>query len=341
MQGKKEPGKSPPAEEDLEFVAGTAEEKERLDVFLARNVPGMTRSQAARRLDGGKILVNGRREKAGYRVRPGDRVTVSLEPPRESPLVPEEAVLRVFFEDRDLLVVDKPAGMVVHPAAGHAGGTLVNALLHHCTDLSGIGGVLRPGIVHRLDKDTSGLLVVAKNDGAHEALAGQFRRHEVVKKYRTMAYGSFREDEGTIRLAVGRHPTDRKRMSTASRRGKTAVTRWRVLERLGEVTFLEVAIETGRTHQIRVHLSAMGHPVVGDRTYGRSRRKERDGRDGGPVDILGSMKRQALHAAMIGFRHPVTGQYLEFSSPLPEDMEKLLEDLRERDRRGDGGGDVK
>lgn len=328
--------KQPPAGNGIELIAGAAEEKERLDVFLARHVSGMTRSQVSRRLDEEKVIVNGRREKAGYRLRTGDRVVFFLEPPRESPLTPEDFPLSVLYEDRDLLVVEKPAGMVVHPAAGHTGGTLVNALLNHCTDLSGIGGVLRPGIVHRLDKDTSGLLVVAKNDGAHRALSDQFRHHKVLKRYRVFVYGHIREDEGTVTLPVGRHPTDRKKMSTASRRGRTAVTRWRVLERFGEVTFLETVIETGRTHQIRVHLSTLGHPVVGDPTYGRSNRKERDIRDQRFREIFRIMKRQALHAAAIGFCHPATGQYMEFSSPLPPDMEEFLKRLRDLYRDEDG-----
>lgn len=336
MHREKTPEKNPDGENGIEFVAGAKEERERLDVFLARNISGMTRSQVSRRLDEGKVIVNGRREKAGYRLRSGDRIVFFLEPPRESSLAPEACPLRVLYEDRDLLVVEKPAGMVVHPAAGHAGGTLVNALLHHCTDLSGIGGVLRPGIVHRLDKDTSGLLVVAKNDVAHEALSDQFRRHRVLKCYRVFVYGHMRQDEGTIALPVGRHPTDRKKMSTVSRRGKTAVTRWRVLERFGEITFLETVIETGRTHQIRVHLSTLGHPVVGDPTYGRSGRKERDIRDQRFKEIIRVMKRQALHAGTIGFHHPATGQYMEFSSPLPRDMEELLQRLRNLCRDGDG-----
>ncbi|HPC04862.1 MAG TPA: RluA family pseudouridine synthase [Syntrophales bacterium] len=325
------------AENGFEIVAGEKEKKKRLDVFVAETAPGLSRSQVSHRIREGRILVNGRREKAGYRLREGDRVVLFPETPKACPLVPEDLPLTVYYEDGALLVVEKPAGMVVHPAAGHSGGTLVNALLHHCGDLPGIGGVQRPGIVHRLDKDTSGLLVVAKNDGAHRSLSDQFRNREVLKRYFALVHGNVREDEGVVDLPVGRHPTDRKKMSARSRRGKTAVTRWRVLERFGEVTFLEAVIETGRTHQIRVHLSAAGHPVVGDPVYGRAVRKERDIRERRVREALKSMKRQALHAGAMGFRHPVTGISMEFSSPLPGDMERCLEMLRGLRRPGGDG----
>lgn len=325
------------AESGFEIVAGEKERKERLDVFVARAASGLSRSQVSHRIREGRVLVNGRREKAGYRLREGDRVVLFLEPPKECPLVPEDLPLKVYYEDGAFLVVEKPAGMVVHPAAGHAGGTLVNALLHHCGDLAGIGGVLRPGIVHRLDKDTSGLLVVAKSDEAHRSLSDQFRNRQVLKRYFALVHGNVREDEGVLDVPVGRHPSDRKKMSTRSRRGKTARTRWRVLERFGEVTFLEAVIETGRTHQIRVHLSAIGHPVVGDPVYGRSGRKGRDIREPKVREALRSMKRQALHAGTMGFRHPGTGIPLEFSSPLPGDMETCLGMLR--GLRPPGGGE--
>jgi 23S rRNA pseudouridine1911/1915/1917 synthase len=226
-------------------------------------------------------------------------------------------------------VIDKPAGMVVHPAAGHSGGTLVNALLHHCRDLSGIGGVLRPGIVHRLDKGTSGLLVVAKSDEVHRGLSAQFKRHEVKKDYLALVYGDPKTDGGRIEAAVGRHPTDRKRMSTQSRRGRTAVTIWRVRERYGVAALLEVDIETGRTHQIRVHLTDLGYPVVGDRVYGGAGRIRTVG-DPAARSRMKALDRQALHAWRLAFTHPVTAEKMKFSSPLPEDVAGLCAFLRKR-----------
>ena len=247
--------------------------------------------------------------------------------------MPEAIPLTILYEDSSLLVIDKPAGMVVHPAAGHAGGTLVNALLHHCRDLSGIGGVLRPGIVHRLDKGTSGLLVAAKSDAAHWGLAGQFKRHEVKKTYLALVYGNPRADGGRIEAAVGRHPTDRKKMSTQSRRGRDAVSLWRVRERFGPAALLlEVDIETGRTHQIRVHLTDLGYPVVGDRVYGGAGRI-RSVEDAAIRSRMKELDRQALHAWRLSFIHPVTGEALSFSSPLPEDIASLCAFLKERMKR--------
>jgi 23S rRNA pseudouridine1911/1915/1917 synthase len=241
----------------------------------------------------------------------------------------QDIPLQILYEDRYLLVIDKPAGMVIHPAPGHREGTLVNAILHHCDDLSGIGGVIRPGIVHRLDKDTSGVLLVAKNDETHRHLSDQFKTHQVKKTYKALVFGSPGEDEGVIKLPVGRHPEDRKKMSTKSRRGKDAVTRWRVVGRYGEVTLLDVDIETGRTHQIRVHLSDLGHPVVGDRVYGGTGRLK-SVKDAALRSRLSAVPRQALHAWRIGFTHPVENREMEFTAPLPEDMQPLLDYLKGR-----------
>jgi 23S rRNA pseudouridine1911/1915/1917 synthase len=301
----------------------------RLDLFLTAREIGLSRSQVQRAVEEGRVQVNGSPVRAGRKLKVEDEVAIVLPAARPSGVVPEAIALTILYEDASLLVIDKPAGMVVHPAAGHSGGTLVNALLHHCRDLSGIGGVLRPGIVHRLDKETSGLLVVAKSDEAHWGLAGQFKRREVRKTYLALVYGEPKTDSGRIEAAVGRHPTDRKRMSTQSRRGRSAVTVWRIRDRYGVAALLEVDIETGRTHQIRVHLTDLGHPVVGDRVYGGAGRIRAVG-DPAARARMKAMDRQALHAWRLAFTHPVTGEKMQFSAPLPEDMAGLCAFLRER-----------
>jgi 23S rRNA pseudouridine1911/1915/1917 synthase len=314
------------------FTVAPGEEGLRLDLFLAGKEPGLSRAQIQRAVVEGRVLVNGRPIKAGRRVKAADVIAIHIPAAKPSGVMPEAIPLTILYEDSSLLVVDKPAGMVVHPAAGHTGGTLVNALLHHCRDLSGIGGVLRPGIVHRLDKGTSGLLVAAKSDAAHRGLAEQFKRREVKKSYLALVYGNPRTDGGRIEAAVGRHPTDRKKMSTASRRGRSAVTRWRVRERFGPAAFLEIDIETGRTHQIRVHLTELGHPLVGDRVYGGAGRI-RSVEDSAIRARMKDLDRQALHAWHLAFIHPVTGEALRFSSPPPEDIASLCSFLRERIKR--------
>ncbi len=304
----------------------------RLDLYLSGKEPELSRAQIQKAISEGRVRVNDRPAKAGRKVKAADSVAISIPAAQPSGVTPEAIPLTILYEDASLLVIDKPAGMVVHPAAGHQGGTLVNALLHHCRDLSGIGGVLRPGIVHRLDKDTSGLLVAAKSDAAHRGLAGQFKRHEVAKTYQSLVYGDPKTDGGRIEAAIGRHPTDRKRMSTQSRRGRSAVSDWHVRERFGCAALLEVDIKTGRTHQIRVHLTALGHPVVGDRVYGGAGRI----RSVGEAEVRARMKameRQALHAWRLGFTHPLTGEAMRFTSPLPEDMASLCDFLRERGTR--------
>ncbi|MCE5265495.1 MAG: RluA family pseudouridine synthase [Deltaproteobacteria bacterium] len=301
----------------------------RLDLFLVGREIGLSRSQVQRAVNEGRVRVNGSPARSGRKLKPGDEVAVFLPEAKPSGVLPEAIPLSILYEDASLLVVDKPAGMVVHPAAGHADGTLVNALLHHCRDLSGIGGVLRPGIVHRLDKETSGLLVVAKSDAAHQGLAAQFKRHEVKKTYQALVVGEPGAEGGRIEAAVGRHPTDRKKMSTQSRRGRSAVTVWRVRERYGVAALLEVDIETGRTHQIRVHLTDLGHPVVGDRVYGGAGRIRTVG-DPAARARMKAMDRQALHAWRLAFAHPLTGEDMAFTAPLPADMAGLCAFLRER-----------
>jgi 23S rRNA pseudouridine1911/1915/1917 synthase len=319
----------PDAEGERRFTVMPGEEGQRLDLFLTGKEPSLSRARIQRAIDEGYVRVNDHPVRSGRKVKAGDAVGIILPEVKPSGALPEAIPLSILYEDASLLVIDKPAGMVVHPAAGHAGGTLVNALLHHCRDLSGIGGVLRPGIVHRLDKETSGLLVVAKTDEAHRGLAGQFKRHEVRKTYQALVYGEPKAVGGRIEAAVGRHPTDRKKMSTRSRRGRSAVTIWRVREGYGVAALLEVDIETGRTHQIRVHLTEMGHPVVGDRVYGGA------GRFGTVSDPaararMKTLSRQALHAWRLGFAHPVTGERMQFCSLLPEEIVGLCDFLRKR-----------
>lgn len=301
----------------------------RLDLFVAAHVPACSRSFAAHLIGAGHVLVADRAAKPGYRIKSGDRVSVELPPPVSIEAAPEPMDLGILYEDPDLLVIDKKAGVVVHPAPGHASGTLVNALLFHCPDLTGIGGELRPGIVHRLDKDTSGILVVAKNAAAHRHLSAQFKARAVRKQYLALVYGRIAAEKGEIDLPIGRHPTDRKRMSTVSRRSRTAQTLWRVAERFEGATLLEMELKTGRTHQIRVHCAALGHPVVGDPVYG-NRRGRRLHRTVAAGDLLSDARRQMLHALRLTLVHPRSGQRLCFESPLPDDMAALLANLRER-----------
>jgi 23S rRNA pseudouridine1911/1915/1917 synthase len=278
----------------------------------------------------GLVRVGGHRKKPGYRLQEGDCISVRIPAPAPpSKHLPEPIPLDVLYEDERIVVVNKPAGLVVHPAPGHAGGTLVNALLHRCPDLSGIGGELRPGIVHRLDKDTSGVLVVAKDAAAQEGLSAQFKNRSVKKTYLALVWGSFPERAGVIDLPVGRHPTARKKMSTRSRRGRSAETRWEVVERFCQSTLLQVRIFTGRTHQIRVHLSSVGRPVLGDPVYGK---KSASGGRAKVADRLGKIGRQMLHAWRLGIRHPSTGEEMTFEAPLPEDFSGILAELRREEK---------
>lgn len=298
-------------------------EPERLDAFIARSVEGLTRSAAQRLIEEGRVTVGGGTAKPSLKLKGGDEIVVEIPPPVPAEPQAEEIPLDILYEDRDVVVVNKPAGMVVHPAAGNPAGTLVNALLGHCTDLSGIGGELRPGIVHRIDKDTSGILVVAKSDRAHHSLANQFKEHTIKRVYLALVFGSPKEDRGKIEAAIGRHPVDRKKMSGTARRGKHAVTHWRVQGRFNGITLLQLRLETGRTHQIRVHLSEAGHPLVGDTVYGGSGRLANI-QDPLLRQLIKELGRQALHAKTLGFIHPVSGEYMEFDTELPEDMARII-----------------
>ena len=315
--------------EPIELVYPEGGGAERLDQFVVRMVEGLTRSAVQRLIETGAVVVAGCLAKPSLKLKGGERILLTVPPPEPTAAQAEAIPLDVLFEDADLVVVNKPPGMVVHPGAGNSSGTLVNALLGHCGDLSGVGGELRPGIVHRIDKDTSGVLVVAKHDRSHLALALQFKEHSCKRVYLAIVYGSPRTDTGRIEGAIGRHPQDRMRMSGTARHGKHAVTHWRVLGRYGELTLLRLRLETGRTHQIRVHLSEAGHPLVGDALYGGAGRAK-NLRDPKLRTMVAELGRQALHAKTLGFIHPTSGAYMEFDTELPADMARLLAYLEER-----------
>lgn len=306
---------------------------ERLDLFLAGGFSELSRSQVRKLIDDGHILLDGAPAKAGTRLKGGEVLTVSIPAPSPAEALPESIHLNIAYEDRHLIVIDKPAGMVVHPAPGHRGGTLVNALLHHCHDLSGIGGELRPGIVHRLDKDTSGLLVATKDDETHRHLSRQFKAHSIQRRYWALVHGLPPGEAGTVDRPIGRHPLHRQKMSSAARAGRQAVTHWRVVQRFDRdrLALLELRLETGRTHQIRVHLAEMNLPVIGDPVYGAPGRL-RDMADTALRARLQRLERQFLHARLLGFVHPATGEYIEFASTLPAELADIVHYLETKYR---------
>ncbi|UVI32214.1 RluA family pseudouridine synthase [Paenibacillus spongiae] len=305
-------------EDSLAFIVDPGQAGERLDKYVTDSMEdgSFSRTQIQDWIKAAAVLVNGKPAKANYKLAENDIVDVAVPDPEQAVIEPENIPLDIAYEDADVIVINKPRGMVVHPAAGHASGTVVNALMYHCRDLSGINGVMRPGIVHRIDKDTSGLLMAAKNDLAHASLAEQLKAHTVTRKYLALVHGNMPHDHGTVDAPIGRDPNDRKLFTVTERGSKHAVTHFAVVERLGDYTLLELKLETGRTHQIRVHMKYIGHPLAGDPMYGRSK-------------TIG-MKGQALHAAVLGFDHPRTCEYMEFEAPIPSDMAHELTILQQR-----------
>ena len=291
-------------------------DSERIDKFLSAKMENISRSAAQKIIDEGNVRVNFLVVSKNYKVKSGDRVAVVVPEPKVLEAIPQDIPLDIRYEDSDLLVVNKPKGMVVHPAAGNFDGTLVNALLHHCKgSLSGIGGVIRPGIVHRIDKDTSGLLIVAKNDMAHVSLAEQIKAHSFTRQYQSVVYGKFKNEEGMVDAPIGRHPNDRKKMTVTTKNSKNAVTHYKVIDEYKDFTHLALKLETGRTHQIRVHMSYIGHPVAGDPVYG-------------PKKVIEYLGGQCLHAGLIGFKHPRTREYIEIESELPSYFTDFLRRIK-------------
>ena len=306
--------------ETLEFTAAPADAGQRLDRWLAGQAGAPSRSALQGLMEAGFVRRNGAPANKKDKLAAGDRITLTLPDPQPIEAQPQDIPLDIVYEDDHLLVVNKPKGMVVHPAPGNPDGTLVNALLYHCRGrLSGVGGAIRPGIVHRIDKDTSGLLVVAKDDLTHQGLSEQMAVHAIHRVYHAVVYGNIRQDTGTIEAPIGRDPRDRKRMAVTPGQGKRACTHWQVLERFGRFTLLACRLETGRTHQIRVHMAHIGHPLAGDPVYG-------------PRSVIRDLQGQCLHAKELGFRHPVTGQEMRFDSPLPAYFTTFLERLRKEHR---------
>lgn len=301
--------------EPIRLRASEESKNQRLDAFLASSLDGLTRSQATRLIESGEVAVNGRAVSKSYKLAGGEDIAVTLPEPEPVEAVPQDIPLDVVYEDADVIVVNKPSGMVVHPAPGHPDGTLVNALLYHCAGtLSGIGGALRPGIVHRIDRDTSGLIIAAKNDAAHQYLSAQLADHTLARTYECIVVGALREDRGTVNAPIARHPTDRKRMAVVAG-GREAVTHWEVIARYPGYTHVRCRLETGRTHQIRVHMAYIGHPILGDTVYGA--KKEVPGLTG-----------QCLHAVGLRFLHPRTHEVMELSCPLPEEFTRMLQKIR-------------
>lgn len=309
----------PEQEEALEFVVNEENAGNRIDKYLSVIQTELTRSYIQKLIEEDRIFLEEKPVKANSRVKTGQRVTILLPEPIEAEIVPENLPIDILYEDKDIIIVNKHKGMVVHPAAGHASGTLVNALLYHCRgELSGINGVMRPGIVHRIDRDTTGILVACKNDKAHQMIAEQLKVHTITRKYQAIVYHTFKVEDGRVEGPIGRDPKDRKKMAINHKNGKPAATNYRLIENLSnQYAHIECSLETGRTHQIRVHMASIHHPLVGDTVYGPSK---------DPYHLEG----QALHAGVLGFIHPSTGKYVEFSAPLPEYFTELLVKLRHK-----------
>ncbi len=298
--------------EQFIYQIGLGEDDCRLDKWIADALPDLSRSYIQKCIRDNAVLVNDKPQKAGYRLKVDDEIVFSVPEATEPAIEAENIPLDILYEDKDVLVVNKPKGMVVHPAPGHYSGTLVNAVMYHCkNELSGINGSLRPGIVHRIDKDTTGALIVCKNDHSHNAIAAQLKEHSITRRYRAIVHGVVAQDTGVINAAIGRDPRDRKRMAAGVTGGRDAVTHYTVLERFKEYTYIECRLETGRTHQIRVHMASIGYPVLGDEVYGTRK---------SPYKLQG----QTLHAMVAGFIHPSTGEYIEVTAPLPEYFDRLL-----------------
>lgn len=298
--------------EQFTYQIGLGEDDERLDKWISNALPDLSRSYIQKCIKDSAVLVNGNPQKSGYRLRVDDEIVFSVPKAVEPAIEAENIPLDILYEDDDILIVNKPKKMVVHPAPGHYSETLVNAVMYHCKgQLSGINGVLRPGIVHRIDRDTTGSLIICKNDKSHSAIASQLKEHTITRKYRAIVHGVIDQDSGTIRASIGRDPKDRKKMAVNETNGKPAVTHYTVIERFRQYTYIECRLETGRTHQIRVHMASIGHPVLGDDVYSRRNTPYR-------------LEGQVLHAMVIGFIHPATDEYMEISAPLPEYFEHLL-----------------
>lgn len=303
--------------QEYHFLINEELDGERIDKALNLLIESLSRSFIAKLIKENQVTVNGKTVKSSYSLKTDDEVVFCLPPSIQLDIQPENIPLDILYEDRDVIIINKPKGMVVHPAAGHYSGTLVNALMYHCgEDLSGINGIMRPGIVHRIDMNTTGSIIVCKNDKAHNCIAEQLKEHSITRKYHAICYGVIKDDEGTINKPIGRHPTDRKKMAVNEKNGKEAITHYKVLKRFQNYTYIECQLETGRTHQIRVHMSSIGHPLLGDDVYAPGRKH--------PFHLEG----QTLHAKILGFIHPDSKEYIELDAPLPEYFEKLINILK-------------